>query len=212
MKAAVRRAASLLFAALVVAVLTEPAPAQGEPSCESVRFDGVGGVSSLWRCGSTLKSFELSLNDTTMSVGFGWHGQFGFFCKIEVDCEGRPEFGGILGDLKTWTEAGEGEQAIATLSSTTFMLPGPIPKSACGMFHVPVGDLQGRGVCYVFVKEASSAIAIAAPEDKTGIVLILVFYQHNQDWQNLRDKALQELPKFHVHGATGDAALLRWMK
>ena len=88
--------------------------------------------------------------------------------------------------------------------------PPSVPKSSCDTFDVKVGDMAGRAVCYEFRELSLSVILIVAADEKAGFVLI--FQQRTLDWKLLRDKALQGLERFHIQRASGDAALMRWMK
>jgi len=182
--------------------------AQQQSGCQLLRADGAAFVE---RCGDRLNSFALVLDDISRSVGRDIHGRFGFVCPIELMCEDKPEILGWFIDQQSWKQGAQDEWAIADLLMKRSWDPPPsVPKSSCDAFEVKVADLTGRAVCYEFRDIGLSVILIVAADEKTGFVLI--FQQRTSDWMQLRDKALQGLAKFRIQRASGDAALMRWMK
>jgi len=190
---------------------------QDGQSCRRVEGDG---ASYLEQCGDRLRSFTLSLQDIRRSVGSDLHARFRFGCPIEPMCENEPEIFGWFIDQHQWRGGTQGEAAIFDLLErqplgatvwTTFTgarVEPPVP--VCEMFAVTISDMAGRAVCYRFPAIPQSAIVIVASDENTGFVLI--FSARTLNWESLRAKTLQRLPRFEIHRASGDAALLRWMR
>jgi hypothetical protein len=202
--------AGIIFVLALAAGLSPAMPtlAQQEPACRILKSDGAGFVQ---RCGDRLYSYALVLDDISRSEGSDGHGRFGFVCPIELMCQDKPEILGWFIDPQTWRQGAQDEGAIANLVLKRSWNPPPsVPKSSCDTFEVTIGDMAGRAVCYLFAEIPLSVVLIAAADEKFGFVL--VFQQHNPDWMNLREKALQALPRFRIQRASGDAALMRYMK
>jgi hypothetical protein len=182
--------------------------AQQQPGCQLLRADGAAFVE---RCGDRLNSFALGLDDISRAAVRDAYGRFGFICPIELMCENKPEILGWFIDPQSWKQGAQDEWAIADLLMKRAWDPPPsVPKSSCDAFDAKVADMTGRAVCYEFRDIGLSVILIVAADEKTGFVL--VFQQRGADWMQVRDKALQGLARFRIQRASGDSALMRWMK
>jgi hypothetical protein len=209
-KAALRKALPLFLAITTSGWMLAATQASGQdgPACELVA--GVG-ASQLERCGDRLRSFSLSLRDIRRSVGRDLHARFKFECPTEQMCENEPEVIGWFIDPWRWRNSAQNEPALFHFLQTgTPAAPARRPDVTCGTFDVKIGDMAGRAVCHRFPEAPQSAIIMVASDENTGFVL--VFADHTLNWESVRQKTLQMLPRFDIHRATGDAALLRWMK
>jgi hypothetical protein len=88
--------------------------------------------------------------------------------------------------------------------------PPELPSSACPLFDVSVDGMAGRAVCFDEAKMQGGNVVVVAADNYVGFLLI--FYQRDQSANALRDKVLELLPRFKIERATGDVALLRWLK
>jgi hypothetical protein len=208
MRQAARVLSVLAMAVIAGTSAASLASAQQDQSCRLIRADGAAYVE---RCGDKLNSFALLLDDISRATGSDSHGRFGFVCPLELMCEGKPEIFGWFIDHRQWLKGAQDEWAVAELLTSRPWAPlQSVPKSSCEMFEVTVGDMRGRAVCYALPDLHLSVILLVVADDKTGFAL--VYQQRDIEWTELRDKVMQTLPRFRIQRASGDAALMRWMR
>jgi hypothetical protein len=198
-------------------VVPAEANAQDQRRCDKIESYA---ASFIERCGDRLRSFTLSLKDVRRTTGSDLHGRFYFECSIELLCVSEPEISGWFIDAKSWASSSQDQEAVldvlrqASVMGAAWGQPGgrgpKLPESLCQVFDVQIAGLSGRVVCYAFPDMKSSAlVAISADAD---VGFVLVFYQRNLDLDDLRKRALSMMSRLSIERASGDAALLRWMK
>jgi hypothetical protein len=213
-----------LVAAVVIGLISATtlsnASAQ-EPTCRVVRVEG---TSWLEECGKQLNSFSLSLSEMKLSlseikreVGWDMHGRFSFSCPVEPICGNEPIIGGTFIDSESWNnsskDAGAIFHALRPLMAMSLRggAPSEVPTSACPLFDVSADGMAGRAVCFDEAKMGGgNVVVVVAASDHVGFLLI--FSQSDQSANALRDKVLELIPRFRIERATGDVALLKWMK
>ena len=210
-------ASHVAVALLLCMFVPAEANAQDDRSCH--RIAGYA-ASFLERCGDRLRSFTLSLEDIRRTAGSDLHGRFYFQCPIEPLCIGEPEISGFFIDAKGWARSARDQQAIvdvlrhALMKDATWGQPGArgsdLLESRCKAFDVQVAGLAGQALCFVAPDLKSSALVVVSADADVGFVL--VFQRRDLDWEDLRTQALRTMPRFSIERASGDAALLRWMK
>ena len=93
---------------------------------------------------------------------------------------------------------------------SSLRIRGELSNSPCEAFDVQIAGISGRAVCYQSAQLGQSAVVVVAAERDVGFILI--FLHPHQDWTMLREKVLHLLPRFAVGRASGDAALLGWLR
>jgi hypothetical protein len=182
--------------------------------CKLIRAEG---ASFLEDCGKQLFSFTLAYDIRHIATR-DQQGRFAFSCPMEPMCIGEPKVSGFFIEPEGWQKGAKDEKAIfdAFRSKVVVAWRGsadsgpPMPPSSCPAFDVAVGGLAGRAICYSGVQEKWSTIVAVAADDRVGFVLI--FFQPDQDAEQLKSKVLSAAPKFTTTRATGDSGLLGWMR
>jgi hypothetical protein len=204
---------------LISATTLSNASAQ-EPTCRVVRVEG---TSWLEECGKQLNSYSLSLSETKLGLSDikreGWwdmHGRFSFSCPVEPICGNEPIIGGTFIDSESWNNSSKDEGAIFQVLRPLMAMslrggaPSEVPTSACPLFDVSIDGMAGRAVCFDEAKMGGGNVVVVAASDHVGFLLI--FSQSDQSANVVRKEALELLPRFKIERATGDVALLKWMR
>jgi hypothetical protein len=203
---------AVLMAALAAAAITGThAPAQDTSKCRLVK---VGGAGFVQQCGDRLHAFGLSMPDIrrTAPQGNDPQGWFTFGCPFEPLCADEPEIRGAFFDAVDWQKSAKDAQAVWDVVErrSSLHIRGEPANSPCEAFDVSIAGLAGRAVCYQSGQPVRSAILVVAADGDIGFILI--FLRPEQDWTALRDKVVQLLPRFTIGRASGDAALLGWLR
>jgi len=206
-----RRTGRIGAFALVVAgawmLLAAPVAAQDEQSCKIVKGFN---TAYLELCGDQLRSFTLRLWDVRRPIEGIGYAPFRFSCAIEPMCKGEPDIYGWFIDQRLWLKTAQDEAAVFRLLQRGPVRPADRPTPVCDVFDVKLADMPGRAVCYEIPALGFSAIVVVVADEDAGFVLI--FQDRTSDWTTLRDNALQKLQRFEILRASGDAALLRWLR
>jgi hypothetical protein len=208
MRSSLRQTFDLLLVIAMIVVACVAVPAYGQEGNGCHRLRSYGG-SFLEQCGDQLRSFTLSYDDYKRTPGNDLHSRFYFACEIELMCLNDPEISGRFVDPKEWRQSTQDDRTLFDLLSPN--IEGgqrEAPRSVCGIFGVEVGGMAGSAICY----QTSEASGIAIVATAADVGFVLYFQQRNLGWAALRDKVLRMLPMFKVERASGDAALLRWMR
>jgi hypothetical protein len=195
----------------VAAAFSTSAPAQDGARCRLVKAGGAGFVQ---QCGDRLHAFGLALSDIKRvpPAGNDPRGWFSFACPVEPLCADEPEIRGAFFNAAGWQKSDKDAQAIwdTVERRSASAIRGEPSNSPCEVFDVQIADISGRAVCYHAAEPSRSAVVIVAAENEVGI--ILVFLQPDKEWPALREKVLGLLPRFSIGRASGDAALLGWLR
>jgi hypothetical protein len=174
----------------------------------------VGGAGFVQQCGDRLHAFGLSLTDIKRMppAGNDPQGWFSFGCPFEPFCVDEPEIRGAFFDAETWQKSAKDAQAVWDVVErrSSLRIRGELSNSPCEAFDVQIAGISGRAICYQSAQPVRSAIVVVAAERDVG--LILIFLNPHQDSTTLREKVLRLLPRFAVGRASGDAALLGWLR
>ena len=205
------RFATFVGTGLVAVSVCASAPAQERPKCHLVKAGGAGFVQ---QCGDRLLAFGLALADIKRipPVGNDPQGWFGFVCPLEPFCVDEPEIRGAFFNAEGWQKSDKDAQAVWDVVErrSSLGIRGEPSNSPCDAFDVRIAGIPGRAVCYQSVQPLRSAIVVVAAEDDVGFVLL--FLQAGRDSGALREKVMGLLPRFSVGRASGDAALLGWLR
>lgn len=199
----------IVIAVLMSAIMLTSGYAQ-EPGC---RIVSVNGPSYLETCGTRLLSFSLGLRDWKRTLEH-YHGAFYFVCPVEPMCEGEPTLSGFLTEPEVWRNSAQDERAIYEVLSRfprdPVRPPGPMPEVVCPVYDISVGGLAGRAVCFHQLESKSNIIGIVAADDHDGVVLL--FALPDKSAAVLRDKVSDMVSRLEIEHATGDVALLKWIR
>lgn len=204
------RFVAAVIASVIAAATLSNALALDGKVCRSVQRTGPSVVQV---CGEKLHAFALRISDFKRSSAEGAHGWFAFECPIEPMCEGEPVIGGFFISPDDWLNGARDERAIEQLllsglvslhrASSAFTV-------ACPSFDVTIGGMAGRLACFEEASTKLRFVALVAADDQTGFLLL--FHQQGQAASNLREKALEMIPRFKVERASGDVELLKWFQ
>jgi len=209
-----------MYALLAIAAtvfVAPPAEAQQPETCGIVRAHPAG---VLARCGGQMKSLVLDYEDVRRQIRNDPQGVFHFVCPIEEMCESDIRLSGWMIDHTGWSKTTQDETAIFELlrKPPIILRAGAQraepsrepPKSTCGVFDIEIATLPAKAVCYDIGENRSTTIVVVAASHEIGFVLL--FNQHNIEWQALREKVQNAVPRFKLERATGDSELLRWVR
>jgi hypothetical protein len=212
-----------LAAAAVILLMSAAAPGNVLAQTEACRQVRAAPAGFLEQCGNELKSFSLNLSENKLHqirrrAEADLHGRFSFPCAIEPMCEGEPLIGGVFFAPESWQKSTRDEKAIHQLLQSSSLMarrsgqePAPeLPASACPVFDVSVDGVNGRAVCFNEQATKTAHVIAVVADDRVGFVL--TFSQKDQSANALRDKVIALVPRFSIERASGDAALLRWMR
>lgn len=204
------RLAALIGIALAAALVCTSAPAQDRSRCRLVKLGGAGFVQ---QCGDRLHAFGLALSDIKRipPAGNDPQGWFNFACPLEALCADEPEIRGAFFNAASWQKSSKDAEAIwGAVERRSSAIRGEPSSSPCEVFDVQIAGTSGRAICYHSTQPLRSAIVVVAAEEEVGF--ILVFLQPDKEWTALREKVVSLLPRFTIGRASGDAALLGWLR
>jgi hypothetical protein len=200
---------ALGIAGTAVSAQSSPAAPSTMQKCRGVSGRANGFVE---QCGDKLRAWSLTLVDLKRKVENDIHGRFFFNCPIEFMCQDEPFIVGRLVDREAWQVSAKDERAIYEQANGLKypMSPQPpMPPPACAPFDVSVAETAGRAVCFDQAGQKGWVLVIAA-DDRAAF--LLSFSQRNLSGNVLKEKVLELLPRFKIERATGDAALLKWLR
>lgn len=216
------------FAARILLVVFTLAPAViGVSSAQSLSaapstvqecqgFSAGGGAAFVEQCGDRLHAWRLTLPRSFNLLGHAqndWHGRFFFNCEIEPMCKGETAIIGRFVPLVGWQQSSRNERDIYELTDRLTYpwrpLP-PMPPIACPLYDVVLAGMSGRAVCFSDPGGSGSTVVVVVADDR--VAFLLSFYQRDMSVSVLKDEVSELLSRFRVERATGDAALMRWLR
>jgi hypothetical protein len=228
------KAAALVGGVFLAAAFLSCAKAADE-NCKVVRSEG---TRILHECGGQIRSFSFEMSDFRWQWRQKPYAASYLAClELQQPAGKRGVFESLGGDVEKLASWCPEEPAIRLFFLSPTELHGgpksardfyeilvshpvgdalnlnavpPMPPVACPLFDVSVGDMPGRGVCFDLAEGKDGAVVVVAADERVG--LVLTFSREGKGGAAIREKALALIPKFKIERASGDAALLRWMK
>jgi hypothetical protein len=194
----------------VVSAQSLPAPSSTKQECRGITSGRAG---FLEQCGDRLHAWSLTLSEFKRETVSDLHGRFFFQCAIKLMCESEPEIVGRFVDRQEWLDSAKDERAIYVIANTLREPGGPLPpmpSSACPLFDISIAGMPGRAVCFGESGGKGSSVFVVAADDR--VAFLLDFSQPDRSANALKEKVLELLPRFKIERATGDAALMKWLR
>lgn len=202
-------------------LISDPAEIYAEQT-EKCRIIRVEGAAFLAKCGTSLRSFALLMENTKRTPERTATDKFRFTCPPGL-CPNEPDISGWFIAPNAWRRSKRDEPAIFDLLAAGAgwkMLKSEeywrgVFKPSCEISDVAIAGLTGRSICYSFRgdkgDDAEEVVIVAVVADADAGFLIS-FQMSKTSLSNLQTQAASAIRTFRLERGKGDATLERWIR